>query len=262
MTKPGVFAKDILETYYDSATAGHPGIHQTYHQVVVDYWWPNLLKYTREYVRGCGTCQQSKSNTHPKPPPIHPIAPPSEGEPFKTITVDLITKLPISKGSDSILTITNQGVTKAVILLPCNETMGAVELARLYKERAFPFIGVPSVLISDRDTRFTSKFFEELCEQLGIKRNMSSAYHPQTDGQSERTNQSIETALRIFANYQQNDWSTWLLIVQYQLNSHVSNTMKMAPFEAWMGYIPQAHQPDRPSRLPAVQQMKEYLKKI
>ena len=149
-----------------------------------------------------------------------------------------------------------------MILLPCNETMGAVELARLYKEHAFPFIGVPSVLVSDRDTRFTSKFFKELCKQLGIKRNISSAYHPQTDGQSERTNQSVETALQIFANYQQDDWNTWLPVVQYQLNSHVSNTMKIAPFEAWMGYILRAHQPDRLSQLPAVQQMKEYLRRV
>ena len=73
--------------------------------------------------------------------------------------------------------------------------MGAEELAWLYKERAFPFIGVPNVLVSDRDTRFTSKFFEELCGQLGIKRNMSLAYHPQTDGQSKRMNQSVETTL-------------------------------------------------------------------
>jgi len=123
----------------------------------------------REYVKGCRTCQQNKSNTHPSPPLLHLIIPPNESEPFKTIAVDLIVKLLTSKGSDSILTITNQGATKAVILLPCNKTMGAVELVQLYKERAFPFVGIPSVLISDQDMRFTSKFFEELCKQLGIK---------------------------------------------------------------------------------------------
>ena len=193
--KPEVFARDILEMYHNSTTVGHPGIYWTYHQVITDYWWPDLLKYTREYVRGCGTCQQSKSNMHPNPPPIHLVTSPNEGKPFKTIAIDLITKLPISKGNDSILTITNQETTKAVILLPCNKTMEAIELAQLYKEHAFPFISIPSMLISDQDTRFTSKFFEELCEQLGVKQNMSLAYHPQTDGQSERTNQSIETAL-------------------------------------------------------------------
>ena len=169
VTEPEAFAKDILEMYHDSATARHPGIHRTYQQIIRDYWWPDMLKYTRQYIRGCGTCQQNKSNTHPNPPLLYPIAPPNESEPFKTIAVDLITKLPTSKGSDSILTITDQGATKVVILLPCNKTMGAVELAQLYKECAFPFIGVPNVLVSDRDTRFTSRFFKELCKQLGIK---------------------------------------------------------------------------------------------
>ena len=107
VTKLEVFARDILEMYHDSATVGHPGIYQTYHQVIADYWWPDLLKFTREYVKGWGTCQQSKSNTHPNPPPLHPITPPNQSKPFKMIAIDLITKLPVSKGSDSILTITD-----------------------------------------------------------------------------------------------------------------------------------------------------------
>ena len=79
--------------------------------------------------------------------------------------------------------------------------MGAEELAALYVEHAFPYIGLPSRLISDRDTRFTGGLFQEICQQLGIKQNISSAYHPETDGQSERTNQTVETALRIFGNF-------------------------------------------------------------
>jgi len=117
------------------------------------------------------------------------------------ISIDLITKLPQSKGNDLILTITDQGTTKAIILIPCKETMSAEDLAKEYKAKAFPFIGLPSRLISDRDTCFTSKLFKELCQQLGIKQNLSSAYHPQTDGESEQTNQTMEAALRIFCNY-------------------------------------------------------------
>ena len=132
---------------------------------------------------------------------MNPITPGAELELFKTISVDLIVKLLKSKGYDSILTITDQGSTKAVILLPCKETMTTEELAEEYKAKAFPYIGLPSKLISDRDTQFMSKLFKELCQQLGIRQNLSSAYHPQTDGESERTNQSIEVALRIFCNY-------------------------------------------------------------
>ena len=79
--------------------------------------------------------------------------------------------------------------------------MGAEELATLYVERAFPYIGLLSRLISDQDTRFTAGLFREICRQLGIKQNISSTYHPKTDGQSERTNQTVETALRIFGNF-------------------------------------------------------------
>ena len=260
VTNPESFAKNILEQYHGSTTGGHPGIWRTYTQVVKDYWWPELRKFTEAYVKGCAICQQNKSITHRNNPPLNPIMPPEEAEPFKVIGVDLITKLPASKGYDAIMTVTDQGSTKGVILIPCKETMGAEELAQLYKERAFPFIGLPTKLITDRDVRFTSNLFRELCKQLGVKQNLSSAYHPQTDGESERTNQTVETALRIFSNFRQDDWSEWLPIVQYQINSHVSGTTKFAPYELWMGYVPHAHQPERPSTMPRIQERKEWLR--
>ena len=259
ITRPKELEKGLLETYHDSQTAGHPGTERTYQQISKDYWWPGLRKFVSTYVKGCGVCQQNKVITHPNRPPLHPIAPPQNPEPFKVISVDLIVKLPESQGHDAILTITDQGSTKAVVLIPCSEGMGTEDLARLYKERAFPFIGLPSKLISDRDVRFTSNLFKEICGQLGVQQNMSSAYHPQTDGESERTNQTVETALRIFGNFRQNDWSEWLPLVQYHINSHVSNTTRFAPFDLWMGYIPRAHQPDRPSTMPEIQKKKEQL---
>jgi transposase InsO family protein len=178
------------------------------------------------------------------------------------ISVDLITKLPRSRKNDTILTITDQGSTKAVILIPCQEDMGAEELATLYMEHVFPYIGIPSKLISDQDTRFTGGLFWEICRQLGVKQNMSSAYHPEIDGQSECTNQTVKMALCIFRNYQQDDWSRWLLIVQYQLNAHVSGTTGVTPFNIWMGYVPRSHQPDRPTTMPAVEERKQQLKEI
>ena len=136
-----------------------------------------------------------KTITHCNVPPIVPIGPKEDTTPFATITVDFITKLPESRGSDTILTITDHDSTKAVILIPCREDMGSEEVTRLFRDHAFPYTGIPKRIISDRDTRFTSQFFKELCAQLEIKQNMSSVYHPQTDGQSERTNQMVETIL-------------------------------------------------------------------
>ena len=249
-----------METYHNGDTARHLGIYWTFMQIIKDYWWPDLCRYTRAYIKGCGTCQQNKTNTHPTKPPLNPIFPPQEAEPFKVISIDLITKLPASQGNDTILMITDQGSTKGVILIPCKEAMGAEELATLYVECTFPYIGLPSRLISDRDTRFTGGLFREICQQLGIKQNISSAYHPETDGQSERTNQTVETALCIFRNFWQDDWSRWLLIVQYQMNAHISNTTGIAPYDVWFGYTPRSHQPDRPTSMPLLEKRKKQLK--
>jgi len=176
--------------------------------------------------------------------------------------MDLIVKLPKSQGNDSILTITDHDCTKAVILIPCNEEMNSEQLAELYKDKAFPYTGIPSKIISDRDVQLTSHFSKELCKQLDIQQNISTAYHPQTDGQSEKTNQHVETALRIFTNYQQDDWAKWLPIVQYLINARVSETTKYAPYELWMGYIPRAHQPECIGPVPKIEEQKEQLEKI
>src|SRR6266850_740967 len=116
--------------------------------------------------------------------------------------------------------------------------------AKLIKDCVFLFVGLPKKIISDRDPYFTSAFFRELCRQLEVSQNFSTTYYPQTDGQSEKTNQHIETALRIYCNYQQKDWVQWLPIVQYAINARPSATMKQAPYELWMGFIPRAHQAD------------------
>jgi Integrase core domain len=158
--------------------------------------------------------------------------------PFKTIAVDFIVKLPSSEGYDSLMTITDHDCTKAVILVPCNETIDTEGVAKLFKDRVFPFMGLPKKIISDRDTRFTSTFFSEICSQLGIKQNLSSAYHPQTDGQSEKTNQHVETGLRIFCNFQQDDWVHYIPMIQYAINAQPSATTKQTPYELWMGFTP------------------------
>jgi transposase InsO family protein len=117
-------------------------------------------------------------------------------------------------------------------------TIDTEGVAKLFKDRVFPFTGLPKKIISDRDTRFTSMFFVEICSQLGIKQNLSSAYHPQTDGQSEKTNQHVETGLRIFCNFQQDNWVHYIPMIQYAINAQPSATTKQTPYELWMGFTP------------------------
>jgi hypothetical protein len=182
-----------------------------------------------------------QTNMRLQKPPLFPITPKEGAAPFETIAMNWITKLPPSQGYDSILTITNHDCSKAALFFPCKETMTTEELAKLYFTRVFPHYGIPSKIISDRDTRLTSSLARDICKQAGIEQNISTAYHPQTDGQSERTNQTLETYLRIFCNEQQNDWAKWVPLAQYAINMRASQTTKIPPYEALIGVIPKAH---------------------
>ena len=108
-----------------------------------------MKAFIKEYVAGCTVCQQTKTITWRNQPPLQPIVPEERPLPFTTMSVDFMVKLPESKGNDTILTVTDQGCTKVVILVPCHEDMGAETIAELFKERVFPYIGIPTQLISD-----------------------------------------------------------------------------------------------------------------
>ena len=258
LTDQGMY-RTLIQQYHDLPMAAHPGTWKTSQILRRDYWWPSLGKDMEDYIRGCATCQATKAITHCNVPPIAPIGPGEDNTPFLCITVDFIMKLPELQGCDTILTITDHDCTKAVILILCREDMGSEEVARLFQDHAFPYTGIPKRIISDRDPRFTSQFFKELCDQLDIKQNISSAYHPQTDGQLERTNQTLETILRIYCNHQQDNWADWLKIAQYVINCRPSSTTKKPPYELWMGFIPRTHQPACTGNVPALEERKSRL---
>jgi hypothetical protein len=122
-----------------------------------------MREFVVQYVQGYAICQENKPITWRNNPGLYPIPPKENAQPFEMIVMDLIVKLPKSNGYDSILTITDHDCTKGVILIPCLENMGAKDLAMEYKQKVFPFMGIPSKIISDRDTRFTSHFTKEVC---------------------------------------------------------------------------------------------------
>jgi hypothetical protein len=193
-----------------------------------------------DYVKGCADCQRHKVNTRPTKAPLQPIYPKIEAMPFETVALDFIIKLPVSQGFDSILTITNQGCTKAAIFIPCNEDITAEETATLYIKHVFAHFGLPTKVISDRDPRFMSKFMQEACKVTGIKHAPSMAYHPRTDGQSERTNQWLETAIRFITDQKQRNWAPYLPIAQFAHNNWPSDTTRKSPFFLLMGFNPHA----------------------
>jgi hypothetical protein len=134
----------------------------------------------------------TKVNTHPAHPPLYPIIPAENAKPFETIAMDFIIKLLPSGGYDTILAITDMDCSKASIFIPCNKTIDLEGVAQLYLTHVLPHYGTPKKIISDCDPHFTSRFSQALCQCLDIRQNISTTYHPQTDGTSEHTNQSLK----------------------------------------------------------------------
>jgi len=168
--------------------------------------------------------------------------------------MDFITKLPQSGGYDTILTVTDMDCSKASIFIPCQEAIDSEGVALLYVNHIISHYGIPHKIILDHDVRFVSKFSSELCCLLQIHQNISMAYHPQTDGASERTNQTLEQYLQVFCGTQQNNWHTWLPLAQYTKNSWPSATTKKTPFDLLIGYMPQIHQPTRTTDIPSMKE--------
>ncbi len=172
--------------------------------------------------------------------------------PFETVALDFITKLPISQGYDSILTVTDHDCTKAAVFIPCKESITAEETAGLIVQHIFPRFRLPSKFISDRDPRFASKFIRGLCKGMGTTQNISTAYHPQTDGQSERTNQWLEQYLRFWVNERQDNWHTYLPLAEFAHNNWPNETTGESPFFVLYRFNPQADWMDKPSPIPQV----------
>ena len=251
--------RGVISLYHDSMTAGHPGISNTTWAIAKDFWWPAMKKDVTEYVKGCTTCQSRKNQPNKAKPPLFPITSDTYDTPFTSIAMDFIVKLPLSESYDTILTITDT-FSKASIFIPCNESINAKNTAKLYATHVLPHYGLPTCIISNQDPHFTSTFSRELCRTLGITQNISTAYHPQTDGQSERTNQWLEQYLRIFIDYHQQNWASLLPLAQYTLNAWPDATTKKAPFKLIMGHIPQVHQMARPFKSPNVEDRMRQLK--
>jgi hypothetical protein len=214
-----------------------------------------------QYVKGCAACQANKANTNPRKPAIFPITP-ENTLPFQTVAMDFITKLPKSGKYDTLLMVTDHDCSKAAIFIPCQETITAEGVAALYMRYVFPRFGVPKKIISDRDMRLTSKFARALCKALKIHQNISTVYHPKTDGQSERTNQWVEQFLRFWCDERQDDWHIWLAFAEFAHNSWPSVTMKKSPFDLIMGHMPKVEWVEGPNHLPAVAMRISELDKI
>ena len=153
--------------------------------------------------------------------------------------MDLITDLPKSQGFNSVLTIVDQGCSKAAKFIPCTKTIDGPGVANEYLKHLVPWFGLPKRIISDRDPRFTSAFAKEMCKALGIQQNLSTAFHPRTDGQTERMNAWLEQYLRPWTAGQPTSWSKILPIAEFAHNSWRHDATRRSPHELLIGIKPQ-----------------------
>jgi hypothetical protein len=230
----------LLFEFHDAPTAGHPGYIKTLNAVAAHFWWPRMTRTVRSYVASCATCQRTKASTQPPPGLLRPHDIPSR--PWSHVSLDLITDLPKSTAPDgrtydSIATFVDM-LTKQAFFARCNKTITATQFAHLFIDTVISKRGLPSVIVSDRDPRITSDFWQTLFNALGSRLNMSTAHHPQTDGQTEVTHRTIEQILRAYVSPLHEDWSTWLPIAEFAYNNAVHTATRQTPFFANFGYNP------------------------
>ena len=153
-----VLRHELLAQFHNSPTVGHPGRDNTIALIAQHYWWPGMNAWVERYIAGCAHCQQSKiCTTRRKTPPYHSPGNPSM-QPFNVIALDLVTQLPKMNGHDAILTIVDQGCSRAATFIPCSTMITGKGVALLYLKHLFPWFRVPSKVILDRDPCFTSHF--------------------------------------------------------------------------------------------------------
>ena len=229
----------ILRSHHDDPLAGHFGAKRTTTLIQRKYYWPRLTQDVKEYVRTCTTCPRIKAARH-KPYGELQSLPVPKG-PWCDLTMDFITGLPPSGRNghayDAILVVMDR-FTKMANYIATTKRIDAVGLADLFFERIVCRYGAPNSVVSDRGTVFTAQFWSAVCYHAKIRRRLSTAFHPQTDGQTERQNQTLEQYLRSYVAYQQDNWADWLPMAEFAYNNSHHMAIGCSPFFAHMGRNP------------------------
>ncbi|KAK2427510.1 hypothetical protein QL285_026084 [Trifolium repens] len=223
----------ILGEAHKSKLSIHPGATKMYQDLRQDFWWPGMKRDVAEFVASCLTCQKAKIE-HQRPAGMLQSLDIPEWK-WDSISMDFITGLPKTRRKhDSIWVIVDR-LTKSAHFLPVRTTDTAAKLTDVYIAEIVRLHGIPSSIVSDRDPKFTSHFWKTLHEALGTKLRLSSAYHPQTDGQTERTNQSLEDLLRACVLDDRGSWDDVLPLIEFTYNNSFHASIGMAPYEALYG---------------------------
>jgi hypothetical protein len=226
----------IMREHHDPPYAGHRGARATLHLLQRMYWWPKMHDDVHEYVSACTLCQANKSST--QKPVGSAKSMPTPAQPWERFSVDWMTDLPLTKhGFDSIMVVVDY-LTKYAHFIPCRKDATSIDVAKTLRREVIRLHGIPGGVVSDRDPKLLSNFMQDLFLQLGVKHARSTAFHPQTDGQTERLNRVVQEMLRNYVSPMHDDWDEHLDLVEFAYNNAYHESIKTTPFRLTYGYDP------------------------
>ncbi|KAG3153259.1 hypothetical protein PC128_g22611 [Phytophthora cactorum] len=217
----------ILYEVHDTPVGGHLGREKTYGSVSTMYWWPKQYKWVDTYVRTCETCQRTKSSPHAAVP-LASLPVPTGC--WQSISIDFLFGFPDDKAGNTGIMVFVDRLSKMAHLAAVPDTIDGEGTASLFLDRDFRQHGLPEAIVSDRDPRFTAKFWKSLFQVLGTRFDMSTADHPQTDGQTKRVNRVVEDNLQSVCAEAPRRWSEVLPLVEFALNNAVHALTGFTPF--------------------------------
>ncbi|KAF5443243.1 hypothetical protein F2P56_035816, partial [Juglans regia] len=230
-----LFKAKVLSFIHSDPQAGHSGYLQTYQRAKRDFYWQGMKNDIKRLVRECDICQINKNETTLPPGLLQPLPIPSQA--CEEISLDFVEGLPKSQGFNVVLVVIDR-LTKYGHFLALAHPFTAADVAQLFFREIFKLHGMPKIILSDCDPIFLSVFWKTIFELQGSVLHYSSAYHPQTDGQTEALNKILEGYLRCYVGTKPKDWVKWLPLAEWWYNSSYHTSTKVSPFEALYGYCP------------------------
>ncbi len=218
----------LLREAHDVSVSGHLGRDKTAERLSRHYYWPRMMATVAEYVRSCPACQVHKASTSAPLGLLHPLPAPEHR--WESVSMDFIAPLSTTKSGHDAMMVVVDRLTKMIHAIPTTVTATAQQVARLYFDNVFRLHGLPTSVVSDRDPKFTSEFWSALSKLTGTHLAMSTANHPQTDGQTERANRTLIEMLRAYVTPHHDDWDEWLTPVEFAYNDSVHATTGHTPF--------------------------------
>ncbi|KAJ6437064.1 hypothetical protein O9K51_10361 [Purpureocillium lavendulum] len=224
----------LMQDTHDSALAGHPGRDMLKSLLARRFYWPGLDADARQFVRNCDACGRSNVWREKRRGLLKPLPVPERI--WSELSIDFVTELPPTKsnGSTNMMVLTDR-LSKSVVLESLKD-ITAETTARALMRNVLQHHGIPAAIVTDRGTQFTSRMWKRLCELLRIKQRLSTAWHPETDGATERANQEVERYIRIFTTYAQDDWDELLPAAAMALNNRTATSTGLTPFFFTHGY--------------------------